>query len=197
MKYLIILCFLTLPITWVKADELMEYTNKVWSLTHTELKYLKENKILALSKVETKDHKQSFKLKAMAMHPKKCTKVLRRLSRLENFKDWISFIKSSTYQDENKLFTLQAEHTLLPFPMIIHIIVDRPTKVGIYPFTFPTGIFRGLTGHFEIKEINGQCVFFATSKWLGPKTKIPDLGIEVFSETLTKLGGEVLMRKIR
>lgn len=197
MKYMGFLSIFIICLSHAYAESQEEYTNKFWKLTHTETKYLNEHKILAISKVSSKNEQQSFKLKAMAKHPKKCTKVLRRLSQLENFKDWISFIKESTYQDENKLFTLRAEHTLLPFPMIIHILVDRPTKIGKYPFTFPTGMFKGLKGHFEIKEFEGQCLFYATSFWNGKKTKIPDVGIEIFSETLTKIGGEILMRKLR
>jgi hypothetical protein len=79
--------------------------------------------------------------------------------------------------------------------MIIHIIVDRPTKAGRYPFTFPTGIFTGLTGYFDIKQVDKKCIFYAQSSWNGNKTRLPNFIIEIFSETLSKMGGAILMRK--
>jgi len=197
MKYLGFLIIFLVFIPVVKANNLLEYTNKVWKLNQSEYQYLQKGQILAVSKVTSIDNKQQFHLKAMALHPNKCSRVLRKLSQLENFSQWISFIKKSTYSDESKLFTLRAEHTLLPFPMIVHIIVDRPTKVGTYPFTFPTGLFTGLKGHFEIKDIDNKCLFYATSFWKGKPTRVPNLIIEIFSEGLTKMGGDILMRKIR
>ena len=116
---------------------------------------------------------------------------------LESYKDWIGFIKYSDYNEKSHLFTLRADHPLLPFPMIIHIIVERPTKQGRYPFTFPTGIWSGLAGYFEVVEFENRCLLYAESHWKGKKTKIPGFIVEIFSETLSKIGGEVLMRKTR
>ena len=197
MKYIAFIVIFTVFTSSVKAENLSEYTKKVWDLNKAEQEYLQKGQILTISKVETLDNKQQFNMKAMALHPKKCSRILRKLSRLENFSDWVSFIKKSTYQDNSRLFTLRAEHALLPFPMIVHIIVDRPTKQGRYKFMFPTGIFTGLKGHFEIKEFDKRCLFFAKSFWKGKPTKIPNLIIELFSGGLTKMGGDILMRKIQ
>ncbi len=138
---------------------------------------------------------QSFTLNAAGLHKNNCVTVLRKLSMLEKYQDWISFIKSSTYNEERKLFTVKADHTLLPYPMIVHIIMDRPTKPGVYKFTFPTGMFAGLKGTYTIKEINKRCLIYAESAWQGNKTSIPNMVIELFVEGLSKSGAELLMRK--
>ena len=173
-----------------------QFIKERWPLSKTQKSYLQNGEILADSDVTTNKNTQNFKLKAMAQHKKKCSRVLRKLSMLESYDEWIDFIKSANYSEKNRLFTLTADHTLLPYPMIIHIIVDRPTKEGKYPFRFPTGIFTGLTGHFDIKQIDKKCHFFAQSQWSGKKTRLPDFVIELFSETLSKIGGAILMRKI-
>ena len=136
-------------------------------------------------------------MKAVSFHPKTCKKALRKLQLLENYSEWIDFIKISKYNDKTKLLTIFADHMLLPYPMIVHINVERPTKPGIYKFSFPTGIFTGLAGTFHITEINHQCLLFAKSYWSGTPTSIPDLVIELFSEGLAKLGGDILIRKSR
>lgn len=177
--------------------ELKNYLDNKWKLTKTQEKYLQNGKVLSLAKVDSNEQKQSFSLKAVALHKRGCKKVLRKLSRLENYKNWISFIKSSEYLERSHLFTLKADHPLLPYAMVVHIIVERPTKPGKYPFTFPTGMFTGLQGYFEITEFDKKCFFYAQSHWSGKPTKLPDFAIEVFSETLSKLGGEILMRKTR
>ncbi len=197
MKLFAILSYFFLSTNVYSKSELDLFVGDRWKLSKTQKKYLKNGEVLAISNVEDFESKQSFELKALAMHPKKCRRALRKLSLLESYQNWIDFIKESTYSPDNRLFTIKADHPLLPFPMIVHIIVDRPTKEGKYPFTFPTGMFRGLNGFFEIKEINKKCVFLANSNWVGPKTKIPNLVIEIFSETLSKVGGKILIRKTR
>ena len=172
-----------------------DFVSRHWKLNSEQKKYLKRGEILSEATVESDGVNQHFFLQGMAMHKKGCTKVLRKLSVLESYKDWISFIKRSDYNEKNRLFTLKAEHLLLPYPMIVFIIVDRPTKPGVYPFVFPTGLFKNLAGFFEIKEINNRCIVYTESKWSGPKTKIPNLAIEIFSEALSKTGAEILMRK--
>jgi hypothetical protein len=171
------------------------YVKSLWKLSKTQKKYLNNGEIIADSNVTDSKGIQNFDLKAIALHKNTCSKVLRKLSLLEQYSTWIDFIKSSQYNEKARLFTLTADHTLLPYPMIIHIIVDRPTKEGKYPFRFPTGIFRGLTGHFDIKQVEKKCIFFAKSSWSGKKTRLPNFAIEIFSETLSKLGGAILMRK--
>lgn len=196
MKLLIKFLFLSiLFINNLHADEISKFFRNHWKLSENAIKAIKNKEILSDAEVETKGDKQIFTMKGAALHNKKCNVVLRKLSRLEEYENWIEFIKSSQYSEKNNLFTIRADHALLPYPMIVHIFVARPTKPGEYPFTFPTGLFTGLTGNFIIKEVQGRCGIFVHSYWKGNKTRIPAMVIELFSETLARIGGEVLMRK--
>jgi hypothetical protein len=197
MKYLaIILIFTIKPQVFADAD-LNLFIQKKWKINKTQQEYLMQGKILSKSRVVSPGKKQDFKLNVMALQKVKCSKILRKISMLENYAQWISFIKKSTYSEENKLFTIRANHTLLPYPMLVHILVARPTTPGYYPFMFPTGMFHGMAGHYEIKEFNKKCIFFAESHWNGPATKIPNFVVELFSETLSQMGGEILLRKAK
>jgi len=178
--------------------ELSKFYNKYWKVTNKSIEYIKAGEIIVDSSVDNhKGNLQSFEMHVAAMHKKSCTKAIRKLFMYENYDDWVSFIKSSTYIKKNKLLTIKANHILLPFPMVVHIIVDRPKTPGIYHFSFPTGIFKGLIGKFIIIDHNSSCAFYAESHWKGKKTKIPNFVVELFSETLTKLGGELLFRKVK
>lgn len=175
--------------------ELNEFFKEKWNLNKESIKNLENGKIVTDAIVNSNHNVQSFALKASAIHPKSCSKALRKISMFEMYSDWISFINFSHYDEKNKLLTLKANHVLLPYPMLIHIIVDRPTKSGKYPFIFPTGMFKGLTGEFEILKYKNSCLFYAHSNWKGPKTKLPNFVIELFAETLSRIGGEILIRK--
>lgn len=188
-----ILIFLLCPF-FANASDLSIY-KKYWNLPDSSLIKLKNSEILVDASVQKKESEQIFDLKGMALHQKKCTIALRKLSMLEEFPKWISFIKSSEYDEKLKLWTVRADHALLPYPMIVHIIVERPTKEGEYTFIFPTGIFTGLKGEFIIKEYNNRCLFFASSHWQGKDTKIPNFVIELFSKTLATIAGNILMHK--
>lgn len=198
MKFLIFSVFTSLFCTniYAKKISLNEFLTPRWELSRSQRESLEAHEIFADAIVSSNKNKQTFKMKAMALHKMSCSKVLRKLPMFEEYKNWIGFIKSSTYNEKANLFTLRADHLLLPFPMIVHIVVERPKKEGIYKFLFPTGMFTGLSGEFEIKEINKKCILFAHGYWSGIKTSIPDFIIEVFSETLTKIAGEILMRKV-
>jgi hypothetical protein len=189
--------FLFSNILLAKDVKLSQFYNKYWKITNKSIEYIKAGKIIVESTVDShKGNLQSFDMNVAAMHKKSCAKVIRKLSMYENYDEWISFVKSSTYLEKNRLLTIKADHTLLPYPMVVHIIVDRPKKPGVYKFSFPTGMFAGLTGKFIIKKHGSSCAFYAQSHWNGKETKIPNFIIELFSETLTKLGGELLFRKI-
>lgn len=177
------------------ASELDQFFKGKWKLNKSSLEYLRAGKILAETEVSSSGKEQSFSMKAAGWHNKKCSLVLRKLSRLEMYQDWISFVKSSEYDEKRNLFTVKADHTLLPYPMIVHIIMQRPSKPGVYKFTFPTGIFAGLVGRYTVEEKENRCLLYATSSWKGPKTNIPDLIVELFVEGLTKKAAELLIRK--
>ena len=183
--------------SFAQVLEINKFFDKKWNLNKESIKEILDGKVLVDAIVDSENKKQSFILKAAALHPKKCSKALRKLSLFENYDEWISFIKSSIYDEKYRLLTLKANHTLLPYPMLVHIIVDRPTKPGIYPFTFPTGIFTGLKGQFEIQSFGKRCIFYAHSNWQGKDTGIPDFVVELFAETLSRIGGEVIIRKTK
>jgi hypothetical protein len=188
--------FLFSQALFAKDAELFKFYNNHWQITNKSIEYIKNGEILAESTVDSHKRKiQSFKMNIAAMHKRSCPRVLRKLSMYENYSDWISFIKSSQFDEKNKLLTIKADHTLLPFPMIVHILVKRATTQGKYDFSFPTGMFKGLKGKFIIKQHKAGCAFYADSKWRGKDTKIPNFVIELFSETLTKMAGDILFRK--
>ncbi|MBC76975.1 MAG: hypothetical protein CME64_13260 [Halobacteriovoraceae bacterium] len=177
------------------STELDKFFKDKWNLTPSAKQELVEGEVLSDVDVTSNKKQQAFDLKAAGWHNKKCSVVLRKLSMLEKYKDWMGFVETSTYNEKARLFTLTADHTLLPNPMIIHIIMDRPTKQGVYPFFFPTGMFKGLKGQFTIAEKKNRCLIYASSKWKGPKTNYPDTVIKIFAETLSKKGAETLIRK--
>lgn len=187
-----ILIFLNLS---AHSNDHYSFFNSKWKISKNAYKALLNENVLAKSEVSSKDKVQKFKMQAIAFHPKKCRKVIKKLARFENYPDMIDFIKSTTYHEKNHFLTVKADHTLLPFPMIVHIVMKRPDKEGVYKFKFPTGIFKGLSGTFTIKEVANKCSVYAESFWQGQTTKIPNLVIEIFSETLTKIAVQTLIRK--
>lgn len=196
MKQFVYVFILIFPLSSY-CHELDSFFKDKWKLNETSMKFIEKGEILSEAEVDDKDGQQSFTLKAVGIHPKKCSIALRKISMLEKYEDWLSFIKKSTYQEKQKLFTVRADHTLLPYPMIVHIITKRPTKVGEYDFSFPTGMFAGLKGKYIIRDYNKRCLIYANSYWKGKKTKIPNIVIEYFVEGLTKLGAELLIRKTK
>tara|TARA_B100000674_G_scaffold322181_1_gene268549 strand:- start:488 stop:1093 length:606 start_codon:yes stop_codon:yes gene_type:complete len=195
--FICLLLFVSLKAIGAQAQtkELDSFFKDKWKLTKSAKQDLVEGEVLSDVNVNSDKKQQSFDLQAAGWHNRKCAPVLRKLSMLEKYKDWMGFVKSSTYNEKARLFTLTADHALLPNPMIIHIIMDRPTKQGIYPFFFPTGMFTGLKGHFTITEKNDRCLIYANSSWKGKKTRYPDTVIEIFAETLSRKGAEILIRK--
>ena len=191
-KLLIILLFCS---NLFANSESYNFFNSYWKISKNAFKALENEFVLVESTVKSSKKQQSFKMRGMAYHPKACTKVIKKLSYFENYPNMIDFIKSVKYQEKHSFLTVKADHTLLPYPMIIHVIMKRPTKEGVYPFKFATGMFSGLKGSFTIKEVDNRCSVFVQSNWKGPDTKIPDLAIELFSETLTKIAVRTLIRK--
>lgn len=188
------LCIHT-PINALEKGTLETFFKDHWKLSKKSYSYLKKSELLAESTVGSTGKNQTMNMKVAGAHDKKCTKILRKLSLFDQYKNWISFVHESKYDPENRLLTIRADHTLLPFPMIVHVLVDKPTKEGVYPFVFPTGIFTGLKGKMHIKQTQKHCAVYSEANWSGHK-KIPDFVVEVFSETLTKLAAQALLRKI-
>jgi hypothetical protein len=192
--FILSLCILV-SVQATETGSLDEFYRDKWKLTQKSYEYLKKSELLVDSTVTSTGKKQAMNIKIAGAHKKKCPKILRKLSMFDQYKNWVSFIHESKYSAENKLLTIKADHTLLPFPMIVHVIVDKPIKEGTYPFLFPTGIFTGLKGTMYIKQQKEYCAVYSEANWAGNK-KIPDFVVELFSETLSKLAAKALLRKI-
>lgn len=169
---------------------------KLWPLQESVLKELYEGKIIADTNANTIKDILEFEIKAMALYKNNCKKMLKKFSLLENYPEFISFVKKSSFDENKKLWTLVIDHSLLPFSMLMHILTDRPTKVGIYHYQFPTGFLKDLKGTLYIIDHNNRCLLFSNAFYRGVKTKFPDTLLEFFSKSLLVIGGEYLMRKI-
>ncbi len=192
MKYILVILFSTQSFALNLID--FKAIPKRWSVNKSIMKSLIKGNIHSESYVKTQSKTQIFDHFSLGFHDKACYKSLRKLSLLEEYKNLIGFITASTYAEKRRHLQLKADHFLMPFPMIVDIIVDRPTKPGIYPFTFPTGMFTGLQGTLTIKEVDKRCLFIVESKWSGKKSKIPDSILEFFSAALAKLGAQKMFR---
>jgi hypothetical protein len=195
-SFTILFLFFFVDATFSKdyQSKLVLFYQEKWPQTVFTIQDIIQGKIIVSTIVKSSEVNQSLTMQATALHQVSCTKALRKLSLFENYQEWISFISESKYDDTNKRITFKADHLLMPFPMIVHVDIQRPTSSGIYPFLFPTGMYKGLKGQLHVVEIHNRCLFYSTSFWEGPKSKVPDFALELFTKTLTKLAGETLLR---
>lgn len=168
--------------------------NDRWNLSKTQNEKLKNGEVIVKNTVTSKNKLQKMQFKVSAIHHLSCKKVLSVLSIYENYSKHMSFISKSLYDDKMKKVYFLLDSPLLPFKMSLSFIIDRIKKPGIYPFRFDTGIFKDLTGNIEVHELGKYCLFYTSANWEGPDTSIPDLIIEMFSETLTRKSFEKLFR---
>jgi hypothetical protein len=148
--------------------------------------------IVSWAEVTSADGKQKMSTRVVGLHSRTCTNGLRKISLYEDYPRHMSFIKQAQYLEPRVRFVL--DHTLLPFPMELAFNIPRIRSPGTYPFVFPTGIFRDLTGNIRVASIGGRCLYFMETEWHGPTTKIPDTAVRIFAQTLSKLGLEHLFR---
>jgi hypothetical protein len=165
-----------------------------WPLSKQELSAILEGEVVAWSEVKSKNEEQSMLIKVAGLHPRTCGRALRKISQYENYDQFMGFIKKAKYQEEQKLISWTIDHTLLPFPMILEFQMSRLSQPGEYPFQFMSGIFKNLNGLIKIASIENRCLLFMDVKWHGQTTKIPNLVVEAFAQTLSKLGLENLIR---
>lgn len=164
-------------------------------LNSKRIRLLQSGKIFSSSSVNDMENGkvQSFELHGQGLHPKNCVYAMRKLSLYEQYKDFLSFVSESTYENQTLNFLL--DHTLLPFSMRLKFKIPRIKKAGAYPFTFDAGFLKGLEGKIHLKEMkNKRCLFTLTAKWQGAHSGIPALIFEIFSSTLTELGMKHLFR---
>jgi len=162
------------------------------------LESLREGDVISVGKVDSpKDNEQQLMLFVAGIHPRNCTRAMRKLSLYENYHQYMDFIKTSQYSDSTNKFSFTIDHALLPFPMIVGFKIPRITKEGHYPFVFEEGFLKNLKGTVIVKEIGKYCLLGLKTDWRGPQTKIPSMVFGTFAQTVGKLGLEHLIRVSR
>jgi hypothetical protein len=166
-----------------------------YSVSEGQIEDLLKGEVISTGKVDSPSEKeQQMFLFVSGIHPRNCTRAMRKLSLYENYHQYMDFIKSSKYDEKTQKFTFTVDHTLLPFPMIVGFKIERITKEGVYPFTFEEGFLKGLVGKVVVKEVGKFCLMSLKTDWRGPDSKIPDVVFGTFVQTVGKLGLEHLIR---
>lgn len=167
---------------------------KLWDIEPAVVNKIKSGEVFAESKVKTIKKKQSIKYFAAALHPQSCARSFRKLSLVDEYQNYLSYVKSSKYFDNTKVFQMKVDHMLLPFPMVIDIKIEKPSIPKTYPFYFLNGILKNLKGKMYMKNIEGRCLYYIKAKWRGRKTIMPDAILELASQTLTVITTQTLFR---
>ncbi len=151
--------------------------------------------VISVGKVDSPTAKeQQMMLFVSGIHPRNCTRAMRKLSLYENYSSYMDFIKTSKYNEQTQKFTFTVDHALLPFPMIVGFKIPRINKEGHYPFTFEDGFLKDLKGTVIVKEVGKFCLLGLKADWRGPESKIPNIVFGTFVQTVGKLGLEHLIR---
>ncbi len=166
-----------------------------FSPSEGQIEDLLKGEVISVGSVDTPRPKfQQMILFISGIHPRNCTRAMRKLSLYENYSTYMDFIKKSAYDDKTQRLSFVIDHTLLPFPMVVGFKIERITKAGIYPFTFENGFLKGLQGKVIVTEIGKYCMLGLKTEWQGPDTGIPGLVLSTFVQTVGKLGLEHLIR---
>jgi hypothetical protein len=151
--------------------------------------------VVSVGKVDSPtDKEQQMMLFTSGIHPRNCTRAMRKLSLYENYSSYMDFIKESKYDEKTQKLSFIVDHALLPFPMVVGFKIPRITKEGHYPFVFEDGFLKDLKGTVIVKEVGKFCLLGLKADWRGPKSKIPNLVFEPFVQTVGKIGLEHLIR---
>lgn len=173
------------------TDELKPY----YSVSEGQIEDLLKGEVISNGKVDSPtDKEQQLMLFVSGVHPRNCTRAMRKLSLYENYHNYMDFIKTSKYDDKTQKFTFTVDHALLPFPMIVGFKIPRIKGPGVYPFTFEDGFLKGLQGKVIVQEVGKFCLMGLKTDWRGPDSKIPDVVLGTFLQTVGKLGLEHLIR---
>jgi len=166
-----------------------------FSPSEGEIEDLLKGEVISTGKVHSPTEKeQQMYLFVAGVHPRNCTRTMRKLSLYENYKNYMDFIKTSQYDDVSQKFSFTIDHALLPFPMIVKFKIPRITKEGTYPFTFEDGFLKDLKGTVIVQDIGKFCLLGLKTDWRGPESRIPNIVFGTFVQTVGKLGLEHLIR---
>lgn len=170
-------------------------TKPYYQLSDGQKEDLVQGHVVSYGKVDSPTEKeQRMTLFVSGIHGRNCKRVMRKLSLYENYNNYMDFIKTSEYDEQNQKFSFSIDHALLPFPMIVKFKIPRITDEGQYPFIFEDGFLKDLKGTIIVQNIGKYCLLGLKSDWKGPKTKMPDFIFGTFVQTIGKLGLEHLIR---
>lgn len=161
--------------------------------------YLKNGNLYGRSEVEDRNLKNKIKGQSLdftlaGLHKKKCSFALRKLALYENYAKYLDYIKTSMYDEGKKQLTFLVSHKLMPFDMTLTFKLPRINKPGVYNFIFEKSFLKGLKGQIHVSNYKNRCFIYSTAKWEGPRSPIPSLIFEFFTEALGKLALENLFR---
>jgi hypothetical protein len=169
--------------------------NPFFTASEGQTEDLLKGDVISVGKVDSPtDKEQQMMLFVSGIHPRNCTRAMRKLSLYENYSSYMDFIKTSKYNDQTQKFTFTVDHALLPFPMIVGFKIPRITKEGHYPFTFEDGFLKDLKGTVIVKEVGKFCLLGLKADWRGPESKIPNIVFGTFVQTVGKIALEHLIR---
>jgi len=137
---------------------------------------------------------QSMIFWAAGLHEKSCRVALRKLSRYEEYKNYLSFLEESSYFEESNRVSFIIKTSLFPIRLGLRFKIPRIDKEGVFPFVFEEGFLKNLRGEIHISEDNARCFFYIKSNWQGPDSGFSNTLLELFSNTIIKMGAEKLFR---
>lgn len=174
---------------------ILEELKPFYTPSEGQIEDLLKGEVISVGKVDSPTRKeQQMMLFVSGIHPRNCTRAMRKLSLYENYHNYMDFIKTSTYDDKTQKLNFTIDHVLLPFPMVVEFKIPRITKPGHYPFTFEKGFLKDLKGTVIVHEVGKYCLLGLKTDWRGPESKIPNVVFSTFVQTVGKLGLEHLIR---
>ncbi len=157
---------------------------------------VKAGEVISYSLVESAKevNKQKLYLYVTGIHPKSCSRALRKIQMYESYKDFIDFVTESTYDEKENRINLLFEHSVLPNKMRLKFKIPRIKAPGRYPFLFDWGIFTGLKGTIFVADYQDKCVLMMVADWMGKDTGYSDIVMGAFTQTLSRMALEKLIR---
>jgi hypothetical protein len=177
------------------AEPISTELKPFFELSEGQMEDLLKGDVISEGKVTSPtDKEQQMMLYVAGVHPRNCTRAMRKLSQYENYHQYMDFVKQSSYDEKTQKFSFTIDHVLLPFPMIVGFKIPRITKEGQYPFLFEDGFLKGLTGKIIVKEVGKYCLLSMKTDWRGPASPLPNGIFGTFVQTVGKIGLEKLIR---
>lgn len=182
-----------LPTSFQKP--ILEELKPFYAPSEGEIEDLLKGVVISVGNVTSPtDKEQQMMLFVSGVHPRNCTRAMRKLSLYENYSSYMDFIKKSSYDEKKEQMYFVIDHMLIPFPMHVTFKLPRITKEGHYPFTFDHGFLKDLKGTVAVKNIGKFCLLTLKTDWRGPETNIPNFPFSAFIQTVGKMGLEHLIR---